>query len=129
MADHAISDTITIRVRPFQWWLPQIVRAVAAVGGIAPEVLMGPTQAKRIVTLRQIYALAARDVAQKSFQEISRGLGRRDHTSCRLSYLNARERFAEDAEFRQIATVVLDIARMITARPAEAIAIEPELPL
>lgn len=129
MADHAIVDTITIRVRPFQWWLPQLVAAVAEIGGAAPEVLRGPTQTKRIVTLRQLYALAARDVMRKSFQEISRGLGRLDHTTSRQSYLNARERFAEDAEFRQIATVILDIARVITSRPTEPIAVEPELPL
>lgn len=124
-----LNDVITIRVRPFQHWLPQLLRAVAAIGDVAPEQIASPRCTKRFVTLRQAYVLAARDRFGKSFEEIGRSLGRSDHTSSRCSYLKARERMGEDREFQQLAQLACDVANVIAGSPRPTIEIEPELPL
>lgn len=129
MAHHAIVETVTIRVDRFKPWLPQLVNATAAVGGVAPEALVGPSRCKPLVRLRQAYALAARDVLEKSFPQIARAMGRADHTSLWHSYENGREHFAKDPEFNQLASVLLGIAREISRSPIVTIEIEPELPL
>jgi chromosomal replication initiation ATPase DnaA len=129
MREPALNDVITITVRPWQRWLPQLLQAVADVAGVAVEKIAGPGQVKTFVTLRQIYVLAARDIMEKPYREISRSLGRADQTSARLCYLRARERFSDDREFQQLATLILAIAREITNREAPSIQIEPELAL
>ncbi len=129
MAHDAVTDVVTIRVRPFQRWLPQLLNAVAVIGDIAPEQLSGARRTKAYFTLRQAYTLAARDTMRKSFEEIAQSLGRREHTSARYAYLNGQQRIASDPEFRQLARLVGDVAKVIATGVAPAVEVEPELPL
>lgn len=129
MAHDAVTDVVTIRVRPFQRWLPQLLNAVAVIGDVAPEQLAGPRRTKAYFTLRQAYALAARDTMHKSFEEIGLSLGRTEHTSARYAYLNGQQRLTNDPEFRQLARLVGDVAKVIATGAAPTVEVEPELPL
>lgn len=129
MSGLALSDVITLRVDRFKWWLPQLLQAVAQIGDVTPEALAGPSRSGPFVTLRQAFAVAAREEMGKSFPQISRAMGRCDHTTALQAHRFGLKRCERDAEFRQLVGVVRGVARTI-ARGELAIAeIEPELAL
>lgn len=129
MAVAPVTETVTIRVERFRRWLPQLIAATAAVGETTPEAMLGPSRRMWLVELRRAYAVAARDVMHKSWPQISRALGRGEHTGTRFSYFVAHEQVKTDPEFRHLVDLVLAIAREIAGRPQPTLDVEPELPL
>jgi hypothetical protein len=129
MADHAISDAVTIRVDRFRHWLPQLVAATAEIGGMDTTELVAPCRIGWNVKLRAAVILAAVDVFGKSWSEIGRALGGRNHATMIHAY-KAAERLAEhDAEFRKLSTLIFAVAREIARRPTLTVEIEPGQPL
>lgn len=129
MAVAPVTESVTIRVERFRRHLPQLIAALAALGDTTPEALLGPSRAMWLVELRRAYAIAARDVMQKSWPQIARALGRGEHTGTRHSYVVGREQMTNDPEFCRLAGLALAIAREIAGRPQPDLHIEPELPL
>lgn len=129
MADHAIDGIVTIRVDRFRRWLPQLVTATAEIGGIDANELVAPGRIGWKVKLRSAIILAAVDVFGKSWSEIGRALGGRNHGTMIDAY-KAATRLAEHvAEFRKLSQLIQSVAREIAHRPALTVEIEPELPL
>lgn len=58
-----------------------IVRAVAAYYAVAPEGIIGPRKSANFVMPRRVAMYLARAISNKSFPEIGRFLGGRDHTT------------------------------------------------
>jgi hypothetical protein len=129
MADHAISDTVTIRVDRFRRWLPQLVAATAEIGCMDVTELVAPCRIGWNVKLRGAIILAAVDVFGKSWSEIGRALGGRNHATMSHAYKTAERLAQHDAEFRKLSQLILAVAREIARRPAMTVEIEPELPL
>lgn len=113
MADHAVSDIVTLRVERLRRWLPQLVNAVAAIGGLTPAELVAPGRTGWPVRLRAAIAIAAVDVMHKKWAEIGRALGGRNHGSIITAYHHGQKRLQSDPEFRQLTDRVVAIARAI----------------
>lgn len=121
MADHAIDGVVTVRVERFRQWVPQLVDAVARIGGIDTATLIAPGRAGLPVTLRAAIVLAAHDVLGKGWSDIGRAL-HRTHGGVQRTYARARHRLTGDHEFQQLARRVFLIAHAIAGT-------EPERPL
>lgn len=129
MAHDAVTDVVTIRADRFKRWLPQLIAAVAEIGGMDPVELVGPHRAGWSVTLRAAIVLAAIDVMDKQRAEIGRALGGRNHSTIMNAYDHARRRMGDDAEFRQLATLILAIARAIAGTEVAPPEVQPGLRL
>ncbi len=129
MAHDAVTAVVTIRAERFNRWLPQLVAAVAEVGGMDAAQLVAPGRTAWPVTLRAAIVLAAIDVMGKKYADVARALGGRNHGSIINAYDCARRRLDIDAEFRQLATLVLAIARAIAGKEVAAPEVQPELQL
>ena len=129
MRESALSDIVTIRIDRFKRWLPRLINAVAEIGGVDPAALVGPGRTGWPVLLRAALTLAAVDVMEKSLAEVGRQLGGRDHTTIICAYKKAQKKMATDAEFRQLAALILAVARTIAGKDTAPPEIEPELPL
>ena len=93
--------------------MPQLVAAVAQIGGIDLARLIGPGRTGWPVTLRAAIIIAAVDVMKKGWNEIGRALGGRNHASIITAYRTAQRRLVVDGEFRRLVVQVLAIARAI----------------
>ncbi|MBN8844817.1 MAG: hypothetical protein J0H88_16370 [Sphingomonadales bacterium] len=124
-----LTDVVIIRADRFKHWLPQLVDAVAAIGGITPEQLVAPGKMGWAVRLRAAFTIAAVDVMEKKWAEIARAMGGRNHGSMINAYAYAQRRMETDPEFRQLVNLVLAIARAIVGQQVAPPVIEPELPL
>lgn len=129
MREAPVTEAITIRVHRFRRWMPQLVAAVAEIGGIEPATLIGPGRVGWPQTLRAAIVLAAVDVFEKSWSDIGRDLGGRHHGGVQHAYECARKRLETDGEFRQLVPLVLAIARAIMNAETTAADVEPELAL
>lgn len=121
MADHAIEGVVTIHVDRFRQWVPQLVDAVARIGGIDTATLIAPGCAGLPVTLRAAIVLAAHDVLGKGWSDIGRAL-HRTHGGASRTYVRAQHRLAGDREFQQLMRRVFRIAHAIAGT-------DPERPL
>lgn len=126
MADHAVSDAVTIRVDRFQRWLPQLVNAVASIGGMTTTELVAPGRVGWNVRLRAAIILAAVDVFGKGPTEIGRALGGRNHGAIIHAYQAAKRLMERDVEFQRIAQLADATAREIAGNAPALVAIEPE---
>lgn len=126
MAVPAMTDIVTIRVDRFRRWLPQLVAATAAIGGVEPAALVAPGRTGWNVTLRYAIILAAVDVFGKGWSEIARALGGRNHGAMLHGYRAAQRLATRDAEFQKLALLVRSVAHTIANGAPSRIDTQPE---
>lgn len=112
MADHAIDGVVTIHIDRFRQWVPQLIDAIARIGGVDTTTLLAPGRAGLPATLRAAVILAAYDVLGKGWSDIGRSL-RRSHGGVQRCYARARQRLGHDREFQQLARRAFGIAHVI----------------
>lgn len=111
---HAAPAAITIRLVPFERWLPQLARAVAAVCEISTaELVQRRSRMPRIKRARYAFILAARETLGRSYIEIAEALQCRCHSSMTAGHRIALKWRASDPEFCQLTDLVNAIAAQL----------------
>lgn len=91
--------------------LHSIMQAACVVTGVTMMECGAPYRERRIVRARHIYFYLARTLTPRSFPEIGRQCGRRDHTTVLHGYRKVKARLPEYADV--IAAVVLVLGRQV----------------
>ena len=79
----------------------QIIAAVAAAFGIAPEQLLGSSRTRHVVDARQVAMYVLREVRGLSYPATGAALGGRDHTTVMHGIERVRARMAEQPALRR----------------------------
>lgn len=81
----------------------EVVRAVAAEAGLGMEVLMSRYGPMRNAAARHLVMYVARRMTNKSYPQIGRALGGRDHSTVIKGEQAAKRRLAADTEYAALA--------------------------
>lgn len=108
---------VTLRVNRFARWMPQLIAAVAAIGGIEAEAVERGFERERWAgKLRAATVIAAADEMGRSWAGIGRALGDRHYATIISIYRYGQKRMRRDDEFRSLVWQARLAARAIAGR-------------